>query len=180
MDQFNRPDWDSYFMAMAFVASSRSLDPDTSHGCIITKNNKLIASGYNGPPRDLDDAKIPLTRPEKYYFFTHAEDNSITNADQSDLTGATVYITGYPCHRCFRMLLNKKVAKIIYGCVGSKMIDHADLAATQLMLSIQKSSNPTQLIAYPGDKFIEVLKNTIQYYEEKCGGHEVVAVEKKM
>jgi dCMP deaminase len=179
MDAFNRPDWDSYFMAMAFLTAQRSIDPSTKHGCIITKNHKVIGVGYNGPPQGLDDSQIPLTRPEKYLVLSHAEENGITNSDQSDLRGTTVYITGYPCSRCFRMLLNKQVGKIIYGCVGSKMLDQNDLKATSLMLSIQKNSNPTQLIAYSGDKFIEVLKNTVKCFEEKCGGQGLNTAEDK-
>lgn len=174
-DRFGRPDWDSYFMGIAFVAAMRSLDPATKHGCIITKNRKIIGTGYNGPPRNVDDRMIPLTRPEKYPFMAHAEENAILNSDDTDLRGARVYVTGHPCHRCFRMLLQKDVATILYGCVGSNMVDKEESAATYLMLSAHRShaningTKALELIPYQGTSCVEVLNSAVEYYQEKCG-----------
>src|SRR5690554_12974 len=106
----NRPNWDDYLMSMAVLASQRSLDPHTAHGCVIVnKYNQILGVGYNGPPPGCKDNLIPLTRPEKYKYFEHAEANAINNATTS-LEGAKVYITGFPCSSCFRKLMCNRVS----------------------------------------------------------------------
>lgn len=174
MDKFTRPEWDDYFMALAFVTSTRSIDPHTKHGCVIVKNKRVVGMGYNGPPSGLDDSMIPLTRPDKYFFMAHAEENAILNAENPNLKDATVYITGWPCHRCFRMLIQKEVKKIVYGCVSAACVDDADYAATKLMLDAQhlRKGNGQQIVVieeYKGHSFAEVLSNAIRYYTSKCG-----------
>ncbi len=112
-----RINWENYFMTMAFIASQRSIDPDTKCGCIITsKDNRLLSSGYNGPIRGIDDSAVPLTRPEKYDYMLHSEINAIMAYDGShhDIQNAKCYITTYPCHECLRALLQKGISEIYY------------------------------------------------------------------
>ena len=72
---------DEYFMNIAKECSKRSLDPDTKHGCVaVSVDGAILSTGYNGPPRNVDDSKIPLTRPEKYIYMEHSERNCIYNA----------------------------------------------------------------------------------------------------
>jgi len=102
-----RPSWDEYFLALAFIVSSRSKDEETSHGCIITdKKNTILGTGYNGPIKNLDDNLIPKTRPAKYPFFLHSEINSIFNCKvlPKDCGGGKAYITGQCCNHCFQSL----------------------------------------------------------------------------
>ena len=101
-DRFGRPSWDDYFMALAMVATTRSIDPRTKHGCIIVdKRNRILSIGYNGPLRGALDDNVPLEPPLKYDWMEHSERNAIYNAKVS-LEGATAFITGYPCIDCFR------------------------------------------------------------------------------
>ena len=131
-----KPSWDEYFMQMCEVVSSRSIDPSTRHGCVISdKNHRIISTGYNSPIQGIDDSQIPLTRPEKYPYFLHSEENAILFAQRS-IEGAIVYITGMPCSRCLRQLLQLKVAKIVYGNRNSHCIDNTDLQATQHMIKM--------------------------------------------
>lgn len=46
-----RPCWDTYFMRLAFFASSRSNCMKRRVGAIVTKENKVVSTGYNGTPR---------------------------------------------------------------------------------------------------------------------------------
>ena len=53
--QFNnkeliRPNWDTYFMRLAEVAASRSNCMKRGIGAVIVKDNRVIATGYNGMP----------------------------------------------------------------------------------------------------------------------------------
>lgn len=113
-----RPDWDTWFMTLAFIVSQRSLDKTTKHGCVVVDTSHTILSvGYNGPPRGCIDENVPLDRPAKYLFMEHAESNAITNAARSgiSLRGSFFYITGPPCHDCFRKIVNVGAVKIIQG-----------------------------------------------------------------
>lgn len=110
-----RPSWEEYFMLMADLVSTRSKDPNTHHGCIIVdSNHRVISTGYNGCIQHIDDSKIPQTRPEKYHYYVHAEQNAILFAKQ-DLTGCYSFTTGAPCSTCGKMLLQAGISKVYYG-----------------------------------------------------------------
>lgn len=112
----SRPDWDSYFLALAFVASRRSMDPSTKHGAVLVDANRHVLSmGFNSFPAGMDDASLPLCRPSqtvawhesKYPWMDHAEVNAIANAATSLWSAAgpvTAYVTGTPCFACSKSL----------------------------------------------------------------------------
>jgi dCMP deaminase len=106
-----RPDWHSYFMQIADVVSTRSTDPNTKHGCVLVdKDRRIIATGYNGPPQGVNT--YPTTRPEKYDYFIHAEENAVLFCREQP---HAAYITGPPCSTCARMLIQAGVKEIYYG-----------------------------------------------------------------
>ena len=45
-----RPDWDTYFMLQAEIAKLRSNCLSRHIGAVIVKDNRQIATGYNGTP----------------------------------------------------------------------------------------------------------------------------------
>lgn len=138
----NRPSWHILYMSMAIDLTGRSLDPRTKHGCVIVdENNKVISLGFNSPPFGCNDEQIPLEAPEKYKYFSHAEENAILNAHSIDrLKNSTFYITGMPCSACFRRIRTVKAKKIIYGPITAAMIEN-DLISEQnaIHLMNQKS-----------------------------------------
>ena len=128
-----RPSWDEYFMEIVEQISARSPDPHTRHGCVLVdQDNRVISTGYNGPVSGLPNDLVPLTRPEKYDWFIHAEDNAVAFA-RCDLRGATAYVTGQPCAACFRRLLQVGVGRIVVGGRESKCISPAEMEACSLM-----------------------------------------------
>ena len=120
----SRPDWDQYFLCLAFVARVRSHDPDTQHGCILcTPDNHVLSVGYNGFPRGMDDNLLPITRPEKYRWMAHAESNSLANCPVRP-TGCTAYVTGESCLPCLMALWQHGVVKVVQAAWhGSHVID---------------------------------------------------------
>jgi dCMP deaminase len=168
-DNLNRPNWDTYFMSLAFVIAQRSIDPSTKHGAIlVSKNNKILSTGYNGPIRGVDDTKIPLTRPEKYWTMTHSEDGCLASytGSASDLEGSRIYVTGRPCHRCLRTILQKGIKHIIYGNVPSRCIDEEDIKAQTLILNLVKD---VKVEEYSDSCFIlDILEETQSYVRSKC------------
>lgn len=112
----NRPSWEDYFLALAFLISSRSHDEETKHGCVITDYNHIIlGTGYNGFVRGLDDKKLPKKRPDKYPWMIHSESNAIKNCKilPREAGGGIAYVTGYCCHKCFQELVQVGVDSIV-------------------------------------------------------------------
>jgi len=162
-----RPDWDTWFMTLAFIVSQRSLDPSTKHGCIAVDSDRTILSvGYNSPPRGCDDSKIPLTRPEKYDYMEHAESNSINNAARSgtSLKGCIFYITGEPCPACLRKMINVGCTRIIYGQIDSAMLtdDRSDVCKKML-----EHTQITVVKYERADKIFQLLDKCDQYIKTK-------------
>ena len=130
-----RPPWDLYFLQLARQVATRSPDPNTKHGCVLVDPGKrIISTGYNGPVSGLPNEIVPLTRPQKYNWFIHAEDNAVAFA-RCDLRGCTAYVTGPPCAACFRRLLQVGVKRIVHGNLQSACIDAEESAACKKMAS---------------------------------------------
>lgn len=129
-------DWHTYFITQCFLISMRSTD-STKHGAIIVdKENRVLSCGYNGHIVGIDDSIIPQTRPEKYPFKIHAEENAILFLNQPIQEGTTIYVTGRPCHKCVRMILQKGILNIIYGPQESVCVDPEDIKATDIMVKL--------------------------------------------
>ncbi|AUF82103.1 cytidine deaminase-like superfamily protein [Tetraselmis virus 1] len=131
--QENVPSWDEYFLNIAKEVSVRSIDPSTKHGCVLVdQDNRIIATGYNGPVSGIPHELIDFTRPNKYTWMCHAEQNALCFA-RCDLRGATAYITGRPCAPCFRQMLQSGITRIVYGSVNSVCISDYDAKACDMM-----------------------------------------------
>lgn len=164
---------DIYYMTIAFNISRRSIDPHTVHGAVIVdKNGRILSTGYNGPIKKCDDHQVPVTRPEKYMHFLHAEENSIINyyGSSQDIEGSTIYITGYPCSKCLRMVLQKGVKKVVFAPIVSKCVDEEDVTARKLMLEYQREDIEfRQMTMLDMEKVIYNMEETIQYMQFKLG-----------
>jgi dCMP deaminase len=137
---WKKPNWDEYFMSLAFLVSLRSSDISTKHGCVVVdSSHRIITVGYNGPPMGCIDELIPTTRPEKYLYMAHAERNAIDLSPEANLEGSVFYITGHPCARCLGSILQKKAAGVIYGPVNSHCISKEDSEASKIMLVGRKN-----------------------------------------
>lgn len=74
--------WVSYYRQLANTVKLKSKDKYTQIGAVIVgKDGEIVSTGYNSFPRGLDDGlDYRQERPEKYYWFEHAERNAIYNA----------------------------------------------------------------------------------------------------
>ena len=133
-DRFGRPNWDDYFMAIAMLVTTRSMDKNTRHATLLVDDkHRIISLGYNGPPRNAIDENVPLEAPGKRPWFIHSELNSIFNAKDS-LEGTTAYITGRPCGECFRSLLQVGVKRVVYGPIKSSSFTEDSTKVVEEML----------------------------------------------
>ncbi len=109
--------WTDYFLNIAEAIKLKSKDKSTQIGAVIVgKDNEILSTGYNSFPRGLDDSiEERQERPEKYFWFEHAERNAIFNAARIgvSLKNSTIYITsGIPCMDCARGIVNSGIKTV--------------------------------------------------------------------
>ena len=142
--------WDEYFMGVAMLAALRSKDPSTQVGaCIVSPDNIIISTGYNGMPKGCSDDVFPWERTgadTKYAYVVHAELNAILNANGRDLRDSRIYVALFPCNECAKAIIQSGVKEVFYlsdkykdtmGNLASKrMLDAAGVKYTQLHTDI--------------------------------------------
>lgn len=109
--------WDARWLEMAGIVSTWSKDPSTQIGAIAIKDKRLVSTGYNGFPRNIEDLDERWNnREEKYKYVVHAEMNCIYNANyhNQSLKGSTMYIVGLPvCHECAKGIIQAGVVRVV-------------------------------------------------------------------
>jgi dCMP deaminase len=109
--------WVQYFRELAHTVKQKSKDESTQIGAVIVgKDKEIVSTGYNSFPRGIkDNIKERQERPEKYYWFEHAERNAIYNAARIGVStkGCTMYLScGIPCADCARGIINAGITRI--------------------------------------------------------------------
>ena len=167
MDQFDRPTWDDYFMAMAFMTCTRSLDTNTKHACILVdQKHRVLGIGYNGPIRGVDDEAIPTEAPEKYFYMEHSERNAVFNSHGS-LEGSTAYITGFPCTDCMRALIQNGVVRIYWGPIKSTTRATSQSVAAMKAVNRMACLANVEMIHYDHTGYHRVFNKVFTYLEHK-------------
>lgn len=106
------------YMEIAYATARLSKDSSTKVGAIVIGPTQEVRSlGYNGAPRGCtaDEDERATTRPEKYFWFSHAELNTITNAARvgTPLEGSTLLVTHPPCMDCARAICQAGIKHVI-------------------------------------------------------------------
>ena len=142
--------WDEYFMGIAMLAARRSKDPNTQVGaCIVSPDNIIISTGYNGMPKGCSDDEFPWDREgleTKYPYVVHAELNAILNANGRDLRGSRLYVALFPCNECAKAIIQSGVKEVVYlsdkydgtpmNLASKRMLDAAKVSYRQLETSV--------------------------------------------
>lgn len=134
--------WDEYFMGVSILSGKRSKDPSTQVGaCIIDEEKKIIATGYNGAPRGIDDEDFPWAREgdfleTKYAYVCHAELNAILNATRESLRNCTIYVALFPCNECAKSIIQSGIKKVVY--LSDKYMDVPAFIASRRILNMAK------------------------------------------
>ena len=143
--------WDEYFMGVAMLAARRSKDPNTQVGaCIVSPDNIIISTGYNGMPKGCSDDEFPWDRTgeeTKYPYVVHAELNAILNANGRDLRGSRIYVALFPCNECAKAIIQSGVSEVVYlsdkydgtpmNAASKRMLDAAGVKRTQLKTTLK-------------------------------------------
>ncbi len=105
------------WMDTAEVVAQRSHDAETKVGAVLVNNTSgaIIATGFNGFVRGANDNQLPNTRPLKYEFILHAEQNLIANCARHGISmeNCTLICTLSPCKLCMRLMINCGITKVV-------------------------------------------------------------------
>ena len=169
----DRPSWDTYFLNIAKLVSTRSNDAQTKHGCvIINKDRQIIGTGYNSFPRGMNDSSLPNIRPDKYDYIVHSEINALLNCVIKP-KDCTAFVTGQCCNHCIFCMWNAGITEVVMANQhGSYLIDDKQKKIFELFI------NQTGLrIRYVDCKFDLIKINPEQC--EKLTTHNIDIISRK-
>ncbi|KAJ3132452.1 Deoxycytidine monophosphate (dCMP) deaminase [Physocladia obscura] len=131
-----RPSWDLYFMHLCELAAMRSNCMKRRVGCVVAKNRRVIATGYNGTPMGLkncneggckrcNDAIATQGTSLEMCICLHAEENALLEAGRERISGngngesrkggAILYCNTCPCLQCTRKIIQVGISEVVYA-----------------------------------------------------------------
>jgi len=126
MAEYRRPTWDEYFMEVANAIAKRATCDRGRSGCVIAKDNQILATGYVGAPAGLphcDDVGHQMKKmlhedgsiTEHCVRTVHAEQNAICQAAKRGVSidGATLYCRMTPCRTCAMLIINCGIVRVV-------------------------------------------------------------------
>ena len=113
-----RKPWFKYFMEIALLVSERATCNRLKVGCVLVKEKRIIATGFNGSvsgtPHCIEEGCLVV---DNHCIRTiHAEHNAILQCAKFGISteGATMYITHFPCFHCCKLLAQAGIKNIYY------------------------------------------------------------------
>ena len=112
-------------MEMAELARQRSTCLRRGVGAVIVKDNRVIATGYNGVPKGIrhceetgclrQQLNVPSGKMHELCRGLHAEQNAIIPAAcmGRSIEGGTLYCTTQPCVICTKMIINAGIKRVV-------------------------------------------------------------------
>ena len=125
------------------------VNPNPMVGCVVVKDNEIIAEGYH-----------------EYYGGLHAERNALTHTT-ADCKGATLYVTLEPCcHHgktppCTDIIIEKGIKKVVVG-----LLDPNPLVSGK-GISILQNAGIEVVTGVEADKIKELNKVFLKYIKTK-------------
>ena len=108
----------SNLFEQARVVAKNSPDKERQVGALLInkRTGAVIASGYNGFVRGANDDSLPKTRPDKYPYMVHAEQNLLLNCARHGIAteGCFMVVTLSPCSQCMRMAWQSGIKTIYF------------------------------------------------------------------
>jgi deoxycytidylate deaminase len=93
-----------------------SKDPSRGVGAVIVSpSRQIVATGFNGLPRGIEDRPERLERPVKYDLICHAEMNAIIQCARNGVTpvGSTMYTSFAPCVHCTLSIIQSGIVRVV-------------------------------------------------------------------
>lgn len=123
-----------YYLTIAKTVSARSTCLRRRYGTVIVKDDRIVATGYNGAARGCRNccdtgvcARKDIPHGERYELCkaVHAEQNAIMQAGSELTNGATLYLVGVDaetgetlkdidcCMMCKRAVINAGIERVV-------------------------------------------------------------------
>ncbi|MCF7860024.1 cytidine/deoxycytidylate deaminase family protein [Patescibacteria group bacterium] len=125
-NNYVRPSWDEYFMKITEMIGSRGSCDRGRAGCVITRDRRIVATGYVGSPIGLPHCdevghelhtvtNVDGSVSKHCIRTTHAEQNAICEAARMGISidGGTLYCKMTPCYTCAKMIINCGIKKVV-------------------------------------------------------------------
>ncbi len=128
-EKYVRPEWDEYFIEIMNTVAKRATCGRGRAGCVITRDNHILSTGYVGSPPGLEhcdeaghlmikstNENDPSQELHDHCVRTiHAEQNAIVHAAKFGiaLEGATMYTRMEPCPVCARMIIAAGIKRVV-------------------------------------------------------------------
>lgn len=121
-----RPSWDGYFMRLADLAALRSNCMKRRVGCVIVRQNRVVATGYNGTPRHLTNCNDGGCERCNHghgsgaalqtCLCLHAEENALLEAGRDRIgSDSVLYCNTCPCLTCLIKIVQAGVTEVVYA-----------------------------------------------------------------
>ena len=122
----NRPSWDQYFIELVDKVAERATCDRGKSGCVITKEKRILCTGYVGSPPGFphcdevghlfkkvvnEDGSVS----QHCVRTIHAEQNAIAQAARYGiaLENTTLYCTMEPCRVCAMLIISVGVKRVV-------------------------------------------------------------------
>jgi dCMP deaminase len=121
----SRWSWDRTWQAVARDVGNRSACVRRRIGAVIvSKDNRIVSTGYNGPPANYGGGQCGETCPRGLGLVEaspdydacialHAEMNALLFADRSRFEGGTIYVSSSCCIGCARMISTSGLDRVV-------------------------------------------------------------------
>lgn len=135
--------WNNYFINLTETISTRATCHRKHVGAIIVKNNRILATGYNGSISGSIHCNDDNHLMERGHCVRtiHAEMNAIIQCARYGIAcdGATIYINTFPCWNCFKTIVNAGIKNIYYkDDYNSEFAKHVINHSIELRVIIRK------------------------------------------
>lgn len=123
-----RPTWDHYFMTLASLAARRSNCMRRRVGCVLVREKRVMATGYNGTPRNVNNcneggcprcnnaANVSGGADLSTCLCIHAEENALLEAGRERIgDGAVLYCNTCPCLTCTIKIVQVGITEVVYS-----------------------------------------------------------------
>jgi len=113
-----KPSWETYFLNLAQVISTRATCPRKRVGCVLVRDNRILATGYNGSQSgapECDEVGC-LVESNHCQRTIHDSENALLTAAKFGISvdGSILYATHKPCARCEMRLKQAGIQKMFW------------------------------------------------------------------
>ena len=122
----NRVTFDQYYLDLLPGIAARATCIRRQVGCIIARDERIIAAGYNGPLPGVQHCTsdtcirivrgIPSGQSLELCVASHAEANAISQAARfgCSVENCTAYVSFSPCTTCTKLLISAGISRVVW------------------------------------------------------------------